>query len=83
MPAPLDDADRSRIVYYSALGYSQRAISDAVGASRNTVRKYQRRAREAVESADDPTDTLVAIIEGRYDWERPERTDLSFGDHPM
>lgn len=83
MPAEIDDEKRSRIVFYSALGYTQEEIGDEVGVSRNTIVKYRRRAREAVESADDPRETLVSIIENEYDWDRGRNKVISFGDHPM
>lgn len=83
MPAEIDDAKRSQIIYYSALGYSQQEISDEVGVARNTVTKYQRKTRKAVESADTPKETLTDIIENQYDWERSQNKIPSFGDHPM
>jgi len=83
MPAAIDSATRADIVYYSALGYSQQETSDAVGVSRNTVRKYRETAREAVERADDPRRTLAEIILDEYDWDRSNGPVLSFGDHPM
>ena len=83
MPAAIDSATRADIVYYSALGYTQQETSDAVGVSRNTVRKYREAAREAVERADDPRRTLAEIILDEYDWDRSNGPVLSFGDHPM
>ena len=83
MPAPIDDEARSAIVFHAALGYGQAEIAEEVGVSRNTVRKYLRKTREAVEEAEDPRETLSAILRGEYDWERPERGRISFGDHPM
>jgi predicted transcriptional regulator len=83
MPAAIDATKRADIIYYSALGYTQQEISDVVGVSRNTIRKYRRAAREAVEDADDPRQTLVEILLGEYDWDRPGEPVLSFGDHPM
>lgn len=81
MPAPIDDEERAAIVYYAALGYPRSEIAAEVGVSRNTVRKYLERARETVESADDPRATLCAIVENEYDWERgrvPGPDDLGF-----
>lgn len=83
MPAPLDPATRSRIAFYSALGYSQQEIGQELDISRTTVRKYRAKIWAAVESSDDPEETLVAIIRNQYDWERPSEPSLSFGDHPM
>ena len=83
MPAPITDEERSAIVYYAALGYAQSAIAEEVGVSRNTVRKYLRRTRAAVEDAENPRETLAAVVLGEYDWHRPNRPPISFGDHPM
>lgn len=82
MPAEIDYEKRSQIIYYSALGYSQQEISEEVGVARNTVKKYQQKTREAVESDDAPRKTLTNIIENQYDWERSQ-SRISFGDHPM
>lgn len=84
MPAPIPDEARSRIVFLSALGYTQREIAEEVGVSRNTVRKYLRLTRAVVENADDPEGTLADVVRGRYDWERPEPAAIrGFGDLPM
>lgn len=83
MPAAITDERRSAIVYYAALGYAQQAIAEEVGVSRNTVRKYLRLTREAVEDAEDPRETLAEVIQGQYDWDRPAKRAFSFGDHPM
>lgn len=83
MPAAIDDDARSAIVFHAALGYAQQEIAEEVGVSRNTVRKYLGRTREAVEGAEEPREALAAIVRGDYDWDRPERGRISFGDHPM
>ena len=83
MPAALDYDARSRIAYYSALGYTQQEISEEVGVSRTTVRKYRAKIRDAVESSDDPRETLVAMLRNQYEWDRPATRIPSFGDHPM
>ena len=84
MPAPIPDEARNRIVFYSALGYSQREIAEAVGVSRNTVRKYREEARTIVEAADEPGATLAEIVSGSYDWERPTPASIQgFGDLPQ
>lgn len=84
MPPAIPDEVRSSIVFHAALGYSQQEISDEVGVSRNTVRKYLRKAREAVEGADEPRETLADIVRDRYDWERPDPAAIrGFGDLPM
>ena len=83
MPAEIDDETRSQIIYYSALGYTQQEISKEVGVSRNTIRKYRQKAREAIESTNNPQETLADIILNQYDWERSETRTVSFGDHPM
>lgn len=83
MPAAIDDDARSAIVYHAALGYRQAEIAEEVGVARNTVRKYLGKAREAVEAADEPRETLAAIVLGEYDWNRHESGPISFGDHPM
>jgi transposase len=75
MPAEIDTETRSRIVYYTALGYTQQEVGERVGVSRNTVRKYRRKTREVVEDADDPRQRLCAIIEDEYDWDRGEGPD--------
>lgn len=69
MPAAIDGATRSDIVYYAAIGYSNRDVADEVGVSRNTVRKYLELTRTAVEESADPRETLCAILEDDYDWE--------------
>lgn len=69
MPPAIDAAARGDIVYYAALGYSQRAIAEEVGVSRNTVRKYLELARSAVEESAEPRTTLCAILEDDYDWD--------------
>ena len=84
MPAPIPDEARNRIVFYSALGYSQREIAREVDVSRNTVRKYLELTREAVEGADDPEGVLADVVRGRYDWERPNPASIQgFGDLPQ
>lgn len=83
MPAEIDDETRSQIIHYTALGYTQQEISDVVGVSRNTIKKYRELTREAVEATDDPRETLVAILENDYDWDRAKRRSSSFGDLPM
>lgn len=84
MPAPIPDEVRNEIVRRAALGYSQREIAEAVGVSRNTVRKYLRRTREVVEGSSDPDGTLADVIQGRHDWERPERASIrGFGEMPQ
>lgn len=83
MPAEIDDEKRSQIIYYSALGYTQQEISNEAGVARNTVKKYQQKTREAVESSDTPRKTLAEIIENQYDWKRSQSRVMSFGDHPM
>ena len=83
MPAAIDPATRADIIYYSALGYTQQEISDAVGVSRNTIRKYRRAARDAVADADDPRRTLAEILLNEYNWDRTDGPVLSFGDHAM
>lgn len=83
MPAAITDEERGAIVRRAALGYTQSAIADEVGVSRNTVRKYLGLTREAVESSATPEETLAAIVLGEYDWERSDRPPISFGDHPM
>ena len=84
MPAAIPDETRSRIVFHAALGYSQRDIAEEVGVSRNTVRKYLRRAREAVEESEDPPRALADVVTGQYDWERPDRSAVQgFGDLPQ
>ena len=82
MPAAITPAQRSAIVRRASLGYSQAAIAEAVGVSRNTVRKYLHETRAVVEAADDPAATLAAIVREEYDWERAGPVP-SFGDHPM
>lgn len=69
MPAAIDASTRGDIVYYAALGYSQQAVADAVGVSRNTVRKYLELTREIVEDAEEPRERLCAVLEGTYDWD--------------
>ena len=83
MPAPLDRDARSRIAYYSALGYTQQEIGEKVDVSRTTVRKYQAKIRYAVETSDDPRETLVALVRNEYEWDRSATPIPSFGDHPM
>lgn len=84
MPAEIDSGTRADIAFYAAQGYTRREIAEAVGVSRNTVRKYLQRTRSAVEGSDDPRATLCAIVRDRYDWERgePERR-VDFADRPM
>lgn len=82
MPAAISLETRSRIVYYAALGYSQGEISDEIGVSRNTVRKYLREAREIVEDADEPKQKLAAIVQNEDGWEKDRQDIISFGDHP-
>lgn len=83
MPPEISDTKRSQIIFYSALGYTQREIGEEVDVSRNTIRKYRQKTREIIESANNPEKTLAAIIENRYDWERSKRQIISFGEHPM
>ena len=83
MPAALDATERSRIAFYSALGYSQQEIGEELDISRTTVRKYRRKVRAAVENSDTPTETLIAILSNEYEWERSADRIPSFGDHPM
>lgn len=81
MPPAIDEAARGNIVFYAALGYSQRAVAEEVGVSRNTARKYLELARAAVEDSSEPRATLCAILEGEYDWEagtRPDEGRLDF-----
>ena len=84
MPAAIPDETRSRIVVLAALGYTQREIAEEVGVSRNTVRKYLRLARVAVEGAGDPRRALADVVLGRHDWERPDPAAIQgFGDLPQ
>ena len=84
MPAPIPDEARADIVFLAALGYTRAEIAEEAGVSRNTVRKYLRLARDAVEAEDAPRAALVAVVRAEYDWERPDGTGAGgFGDMPM
>ena len=69
MPAAIDDATRSEIVFRAALGDTRTEIAETVGVSRTTVRKYLDHTRTVVEESARPRQTLCAIIENEYDWD--------------
>ena len=84
MPAPIPASVRADIVYHAALGYTRAETAAAVGVSRNTVRKYLRLTREAVEAEDDPRAALAEVVRNEYDWEPPGYAGAGgFGDMPM
>ncbi|WP_136688051.1 helix-turn-helix domain-containing protein [Halorhabdus amylolytica] len=77
MPAAIDDETRSEIVFRAAQGYTRSEIAKTVGISRTTVRKYLEKTIEVTEDSDRPRETLCAIIQNDYDWDRTEgKTDL-------
>jgi DNA-binding CsgD family transcriptional regulator len=86
VPAEIDSTARADIAFYAAQGLTRREIADAVGVSRNTVRKYLRLVRAEVDASDDPRATLCAIVRDEYDWVRSERErarGIGFADRPM